>query len=100
MELARKAPLAAVRADGHSHRERRPVSSCGRSEQRSFEMRSGSIGTTRSGKYTRIAALQGFLVELGSRLHVIGDVGDRDGQQIAAGVGGSGSSAPAWTASS
>ncbi len=41
--------LAAVGADDHAHRKRGAVFA-GRSEHRSFEMRSGSIGTTRSGK--------------------------------------------------
>ena len=41
--------LAAVGADHHAHRQRGAVLA-GRSEHRSLEMRSGSIGTTRSGK--------------------------------------------------
>ena len=45
--------FAAVGADHHAHRKRGTIL-VGRSEHRSLEMRSGSIGTTRSGKYTEL----------------------------------------------
>ena len=80
-------PLAAVRADDHSHRERRPVLL----RTQRAEIVGDPLGQHRHdavGEVHRIAALQGFLVELGSRLHVIGDVGDRDGEHVATGICG------------
>ncbi len=47
-------------------------------------MRSGSIGTTRSGKYTELPRLQRLAVERGARPDIGGDVGDGDGGDDAA----------------
>src|SRR5262249_23063340 len=63
-------------------------SSPGLSEQRSLEMRSGSIGTTRSGKIDRMAAQERLAVERGAGPYVVGDVGDGDADDEAAGVVG------------
>ena len=43
-----------------------------------LESVSGSIGTTKSGKYTEVRALVGLGVERGAGAHVVRDVGDRD----------------------
>ena len=80
-------PLAAVRADDHSHRERRPVPRADAASRDRLRCARG-IGIDAVGEIYGIAALQRFLVERRTRPHVIGDVGDGDRQQIAAGVGG------------
>ena len=81
------APLAPVGADDHPHRERRPVLERTQRTQIVGDPL-GQHWHDAVGEIHRIAALQGFLVERGGRQHVIGDIGDRDGQHIAAGIGG------------
>ena len=58
-------------------------STFGFSEHRPFDSTSGSIGTTRSGKYTDVPRRYGFLVQRCAHLHVVGNVGDRHEQSPA-----------------
>ena len=79
--------LAPVGADDHAHRERGAVLARAQRAQ----VVGDALGQHRHdavGEIDRIAALQRFLVERGAGPDVPGDVGDRDGQHEAAGIGG------------
>ena len=47
-------------------------------------MRSGSIGTTRSGKYTELPRVKSITVQRRARPHIKRDVGNRDMDDVAA----------------
>ena len=80
------APLAPVGAQDHAHREGGAI--LGRTQR--AQIVGNALGQHRHdavGEIDRIAALLGFLVERGARAHVMRDVGDRDGEDEAAGIG-------------
>ena len=79
--------LAAVSAEDHAHRERRPVFE----RAQRAEVVGDALGQHRHdpvGKIDRIAAFQRLAVERRPGPHIGGDVGDGDRDDEAAGIGG------------
>jgi hypothetical protein len=77
--------LAPVRPDHHPHRQRRPVLERAQRAQ----VVGDALGQHRHhavGEIHRIAAHQRFAVERRARAHIPGDIGDGDGDEIAAGI--------------